>query len=292
MADIAIALETPSVNVRTGLDTDLQATPFVKWVGGKRALVPDIKKYFPEKIETYWEPFVGGGAVFFAMADRIEHAVLSDLNEELVTTYNVIKTQVDDLIEVLRIHECEHKEDDGYYLHVRACEPKNALDIAARFIYLNKTCYNGLYRVNRSGKFNVPKGRYKNPGICNEDNLRAVSTVLSKAEIVQGNFENIVYPESGDFIYCDPPYDDCFTNYQAGGFTVDDQMRLRDTINAWVDAKANVMLSNSNTPLIRKLYKKGWADQFTLHKVKAPRFINSRASGRGNVSELIIISYG
>lgn len=232
------------------------AMPFVKWAGGKRALIPDIAKHFPQRIDTYWEPFVGGGAVFFTMANRIDRAVLSDRNEELVITYQVVKEKVEDLIEALRIHAQGHKNDQ-YYSRVRSQEPSSALEIAARFIYLNKTCYNGLYRVNKSGKFNVPKGRYKNPDICNTERLRAANQVLQKATIRLGDFEKVVAPGSEDFVYCDPPYDECFTGYQPEGFTPEDQERLRNAVNSWLDLGANVMLSNSDTPLIRKLYRGG-----------------------------------
>lgn len=239
------------------------AAPFIKWAGGKRALIPDIAKRFPEHVGTYWEPFVGGGAVFFTMADRIGRAILSDRNEELVVAYQVVKDQVDDLIEALRAHERGHCRDEKYYLRVRAQEPTSALDVAARFIYLNKTCYNGLYRVNKAGRFNVPKGRYKNPDICNAERLRAASRVLGKATIRIGDFERVVRPEADDFVYCDPPYDDCFTGYQADGFNADDQERLRDAIQGWAAAGADVMMSNSDTPLIRRLYRGGGVDSLS-----------------------------
>jgi DNA adenine methylase len=233
------------------------ATPFVKWAGGKRVLIPDIARHFPEQVETYWEPFVGGGAVFFTMADRVGRAVLSDLNEELVLAYKIVQDDVESLVEALRAHERQHHDDDGYFLRVRAQEPENALDIAARFIYLNKTCFNGLYRVNKKGKFNVPKGRYKNPDICSPDKLRAASAVLAKATIRLGDFEQVCQPAEGDFVYCDPPYDGCFDGYQAGGFDADEQERLRNAVRKWTDAGADVLLSNSDTALIRKLYRGG-----------------------------------
>lgn len=236
------------------------ACPFIKWAGGKRALIPSLAKHFPEKIGTYWEPFVGGGAVFFTMADRMDRAILSDTNEELIITYQTVKNQVGELIDALRVHAAGHKED-SYYLRMRATEPETQVKIAARFIYLNKTCYNGLYRVNRSGKFNVPKGRYKDPGILNENGLRAASEVLQKTTIHIGGFDRVVKPGADDFIYCDPPYDGCFTGYQAGGFDECDQERLRNSVNGWVDAGARVMLSNSDTPLIRRLYRGGGALQ-------------------------------
>ena len=233
------------------------ASPFVKWAGGKRALIPDIARHFPERIRTYWEPFVGGGAVFFAFADRIDRAVLSDLNEELVIAYQVVKSRVDDLIEVPLAHARDHRQDSGHYLRVRKQEPKQEVEIAARFIYLNRTCYNGLYRVNKSGRFNVPKGRHSNPAICNEANLRAASKALAKATLKLGDFSKVVQPEAGDFVYCDPPYDGAFAAYQAGGFADKDQERLRNAAKDWASADAAVMLSNADTPLVRRLYGGG-----------------------------------
>ena len=234
------------------------AMPFIKWAGGKRTLIPDLAKYFPDRMGTYWEPFVGGGAVFFTMADRMDKAFLSDVNESLVITYQVVKSHVDDLIDALRVHQRRHEQDNGYYLKVRdGQEPEFALDLAARFIYLNKTCYNGLYRVNKKGKFNVPKGRYKNPDICNEARLRAASKALAKATIRLGDFERVVQPGADDLVYCDPPYDGCFTDYSAGGFTRDDQERLRKAMDKWVDSGAMIIASNADTTMIRRLYRGG-----------------------------------
>ena len=156
----------------------------------------------------------------YVCAMRDLPAEVIHLNEELVIAYEVVKQNVDELIELLSVYEKKHKKDDGYYLRVRSREPATALDITARFIYLNKTCFNGLYRVNKKGKFNVPKGRYKNPAICDEARLQAASKALSKATIRVGDFDRVVHPGPSDFIYCDPPYDDCFTEYQAGGLTM------------------------------------------------------------------------
>ena len=267
----------------------LVAAPFIKWAGGKRGVIPSIAPLFPEKIGTYYEPFLGGGAVFFTFADRIERAVLSDANKHLVLTYQIVKERVGELIELLKTHALNHaKHGKEYYLKIRAQEPEDALEVAARFIYLNKTCFNGLYRVNKSGKFNVPMGSYKNPAICDAESLQSASKVLKKATIKLGDFSRVVMPSVGDFVYCDPPYDDCFTDYQVGGFTADDQTRLRDEINTWIDAGADVMVSNSDTPLIQKLFRDA---KFNVQKVKAPRYINAKASGRGDVSELIVTSY-
>lgn len=282
----------------TGLDTVLQhaeqpcierarAYPFLKWAGGKRALVPEIARLAPASFEEYWEPFVGGGAVFFALDSRIRKARLSDVNAELILTYHMVKRETDALVRRLKVHSAKHALDQ-YYYRVRAQHShKEEVEVAARFIYLNKTCFNGLYRVNSAGLFNVPMGRYKNPTICDEANLRAASSVLRKARFRFGDFAKIA-PAAGDFIYCDPPYDGAFAAYDAGGFGEDDQRRLRDTVEKWRATGAMVMISNSDTPLIRNLYK---AKQFKLHKVKAPRNINCKSNGRAPAAELIITSY-
>lgn len=266
---------------------DAAAAPFVKWAGGKRALIPGIAAHFPRRVKRYWEPFVGGGAVFFSFADRIDRAVLSDSNEELIIAYRVVKSRVEELIEALREHERRHAEQ-RYYLRVRSQRPTDALEIAARFIYLNRTCYNGLYRVNRQGKFNVPRGNYKNPNICNAERLRAAGKALAKAALRVGDFARRAAPDKGDFVYCDPPYDGSFTSYQPGGFTAEDQRRLRDAAKKWSAAGASVVLSNSDTPHIRNLY----GSHFHLHETTAPRPINSNGNGRGAVAELFITSHG
>ena len=272
---------------------NIAALPFVKWAGGKRSLIPYLASHFPDEIDTYWEPFVGGGAVFFSFANRIKRAYLSDTNEDLTITYQIVKTNVDGLIERLREHECMHyahkgqKYSDGttYYQRVRASEPISPLEVAARFIYLNKTCFNGLYRVNKSGQFNVPEGSYANPDICNVERLRKASKALTKATIKPGDFSRVVTPSDGDLIYCDPPYDGCFTNYQADGFKGDSQTRLRDAANSWKSKGAVVVLSNADTPAMRKLY-----EGYVIHNARAPRHINSKGDRRGAVAELIITS--
>lgn len=267
------------------------AMPFVKWAGGKRTLIPAIAKHFPDEVTTYWEPFVGGGAVFFTFAKRIERAMLGDTNEDLAITYRMVKDNVEALVERLGEHERAHRRRDGkqykdgktYYYRVRDEEPKEPIDVAARFIYLNKTCFNGLYRVNKQGQFNVPEGTYANPDICNAERLRKASAALQRAHIVLGDFGK-TQPGAGDFIYCDPPYDGCFTGYQAAGFDGDAQKRLRDCANGWRQAGATVVLSNADTPEMRKLY----AD-YRIEEAQAPRNINAKVGGRGKTGELIII---
>ena len=269
------------------------ASPFVKWAGGKRNLIPAIARHFPDRVGDYWEPFVGGGAVFFRFARRIERAVLSDSNADLTTTYQVVKTDVEALIARLRTHDAAHRRRAGrtykdgrtYYYRVRDEAPSDAVEVAARFIYLNKTCFNGLYRVNKAGRFNVPEGSYVNPDICNADKLRRASKALANATVLPGDFERTVRPSAGDFIYCDPPYDGTFTSYQAGGFAADAQRRLRDAADRWVAAGATVLLSNADTAAMRRLYK-----GYRIERVAAPRFINADSSGRCNAPELLIRS--
>ena len=267
------------------------AAPFLKWAGGKRSLIPSLAPYFPDRIDTYWEPFVGGGAVFFTFANRIKRAWLSDTNEDLLITYRMVQTDVDALIERLQEHARRHRQHKGreyadgktYYQHVRATEPTEPLEVAARFIYLNKTCYNGLYRVNKSGQFNVPEGRYADPGICNAERLRQASGALAKVTLRLGDFARVVAPRDGDLIYCDPPYDGCFTGYQADGFRGDSQARLQDAAMRWKATGAAVVLSNADTAAMRQLYD-GWH----IRNAAAPRNINSKGNGRGAAAELII----
>lgn len=260
-----------------------RAQPFVKWAGGKRALVPEILKLLPSTFGNYWEPFVGGGAVFFALADRIRRAHLSDLNLDLILTYVAVRDHTNAVIKALEEHANKHNR--RHYLRVRdkMHDVQELPDLAARFIYLNKTCYNGLYRVNKSGKFNVPVGSYKNPTICDEENLWTASKVLSKADVKCWQFDQIK-PAEGDLVYCDPPYDGTFVGYTGNGFDAGDQKRLRDACMQWRAVGAHVIISNNNTERIRSLYQ-----NFTLHKVSAPRHINSNGNGRGPTPELLIV---
>lgn len=263
-----------------------EAKPFVKWPGGKRLLVKEITKKFPEKIKRYWEPFVGGGAVFFSLAGRAERAILSDSNKELITAYDAIKYEVDGLIKRLRVHEQKHYKNSNYYYEVRGQNPETDLEKAARFIYLNKTCFNGLYRVNGQGTFNVPKGDYKNPKICDEPNLTATNLRLQNTDLHSCSFEEKVQPSTGDLVYCDPPYHDTFTNYQAGGFNEEAQERLRDAAVKWNESGAVVVLSNNKTKFILDLYGKN--SLFNIREVQGRRAINRDGKGRGAVTELII----
>ena len=264
-----------------------RAHPFLKWAGGKRALIPEIAQRLPESWGTYWEPFTGGGALFFALDRRLDHARLSDINEELMLTYKVVLDHVEPLIAALRVHADQH-ERPKYYRHVRDQHTlQDPIEVAARLIYLNRTCFNGLYRVNKRGQFNVPQGRYKNPTICDAEALRNASVVLQKAQLRFGPFETSA-PTVGDFVYCDPPYDGAGVAYAAHAFGDAEQRTLREMVQRWAKAGAHVMVSNADTPLIRQLYA---GDAYTLHPVSAPRNISCDGSGRGKVGELLITTY-
>lgn len=276
----------------------VKAKPFVKWVGGKRQLIAQFREkhfllpsQFNQTTNTYYEPFVGGGAVFFEVLP--ERAVLSDMNAELVITYNAIKNDVEKLMLSLK----EHIHSKDYFLELRAKDIRKLKDIeaASRFIYLNRTGFNGLYRVNKSGQFNVPFGSYKNPVICDENNLRAVSKVLKNVSILHQDYKHVLKTaQPGDFIYFDPPYfpvskTASFTSYTAGSFLEKEQIELRDAFVELHKRGCFVMLSNSDTPFINELYAD--ISDVTIHKVSAGRAINSKASGRGKITEVVVTNY-
>lgn len=293
------------------LDT-YQARPFVKWVGGKTQLLDDIKKSLPYDFSyrdgvTYVEPFVGGGAVLFWILQEypnITKAIINDINEELICTYRVIKNDVESLIielarlqaEYLLLDEVSRKE---YYLTQRErFNKKNNSDVetAALFIFLNRTCFNGLYRVNSKGKFNVPHGRYSNPKICDEETLRADSAVLQRVDILCGDFAQTgIYAGDNVLYYFDPPYrplteTSAFTSYSKDGFDDAEQMRLRDFCTQISKRKSLFVASNSdpqnvdnNDEFFDHLY-----EMFFIKRVSAARMINSKGNGRGAISEIMI----
>lgn len=276
------------------------ARPFLKWVGGKGRLLAQYQSFFPKAgtYQTYFEPMVGGGAVFFALPPV--RAYLNDANHALVGAYIHIQKDVDKVIAELRSLEQDYKllsseAQKGFYYGVR--DTFNALndeDFAKTplLIFLNRTCFNGLYRENSKGEFNVPFGRYTNPTILDEANLRAVSARLQTATITAQPYHQAVRKAGpGSFVYIDPPYHplsetSSFTAYHQGDFTVDDHIHLRDTFVTLARQGALVMLSNSDTPFTRGLYK-----GYKIHKVQAGRAINAIASKRGKVSELVITNY-
>jgi DNA adenine methylase len=264
--------------------------PILKWAGGKWHLMPTFKCYFPPLagVRRYFEPFVGGAAVFFHL--QHPHSHLSDTNAELVNVYEVVRDSMGDLIAALGMHvnAAEH------YYRVRAQDPAtlSSVERAARLIYLNKTCYNGLYRVNREGRFNVPFGRYRNPTICDRANLEAASRALRDATLAIGDHETTLCDATaGDFIYFDPPYQPVsrtasFTSYTDARFDAGEQERLASTYRRLHRAGCYLMLSNSDAPLIRDLYA-----GFRIETIAANRAINCRADGRGPVAELVIANY-
>jgi len=281
--------------------TDEKPKPFVKWVGGKRQLMQqfrDMNLYppyaFNPEVATYFEPFVGGGAMFFNLLPK--KSVLSDMNQELVITYNIIKKDVDSLIKKLKEHQ--QKNNKEYFLKVRAQEVEKLsdVDIAARFIYLNRTGFNGLYRVNGSGKFNVPYAGNKNPLICDEDNLRKAHDAMKDTKIFHQDYKKVLEKaKKGDFIYFDPPYypvskTSAFTSYTKEGFLEKEQEELRNVFVKLHKRGCFVMLSNSDTPFINKIYSR-LDKKIKIHKVLAGRAINSKGTGRGKVKEVVVVNY-
>jgi DNA adenine methylase len=268
--------------------------PFIKWVGGKRQLLPELLARMPPTFERYFEPFIGGGALFWTLQPR--DAVLGDMNERLCKTYMAVRDSVDDVITRLHGHARLHKQNgERHFYAVRdiAIDAYPNAAIAAWFIYLNKTCFNGLYRVNGSGKFNTPVGAYVNPTICDEANLRACAATLAyRATVLHADFEKTTAEaKAGDFVYFDPPYAPVsasadFTSYTKAGFDVADQIRLRDHALALKRRGVHVLLSNSAAPLIYELY--AVSRDFTIEEVDAKRAINSKGDARGAVKEVLI----
>jgi DNA adenine methylase len=271
--------------------------PFLKWAGGKQQLIPQLEELFPHSFERYFEPFVGAAAVFFHLwhtGRSSEQVFLSDDNEELINTYQVVRSKVEKLIDVLAIHQKRHNKE--YYYEVRALDRQDVqlsdIERAARTIYLNKTCYNGLYRVNSRGQFNVPIGSYKNPQILNEGILRAASIALQHSSIEARDFREIVtLARPGDFLYFDPPYDPLsktasFTSYTAVDFRDDDQRDLADVFRQLTKKGCLCMLSNSATPFVLDLYR-----GFRVETVWARRAVNSQGDGRGAVQEVVVLNY-
>lgn len=270
----------------------VEARPFVKWAGGKARLCLEYAKLglFPKKFNRYFEPFVGGGAVFMYL--RPENSILSDSNPELINAYRVVKNHVEGLIDLLREHQRAHNED--YYYRVRRQNPAlmGIVERAARLVYLNKTCYNGLYRVNSKGRFNVPFGDYKNPAILDEENLRAVSELLQPVELRVGDFRDCLKDcRRGDFVYLDPPYQpisrtSSFTGYTKGSFGEEMQGTLAETFRDLERSGCLVLESNSHATLLHRLYSDCY-----ITEVKAPRFINCKGNQRGKITEYAITNY-
>jgi DNA adenine methylase (dam) len=275
--------------------------PFLKWAGGKRQLLPEILKYLPKNIgkTTYFEPFLGGGALLFELQPK--QAIVNDSNRELINCYRVIKDNVEELIEVLKVHKAKNSKEHFNYLRERDRFKKDYLKLseaekAARIIYLNKTCYNGLFRVNSKGQFNVPFGSYKNPNILDEAVLRGVNDYLNQKSVTFLNrdfAEAVKDAKKGDFVYFDPPYDPVsntasFTGYDINGFNQNEQRRLKQVVDELTKKGCYVMLSNSSTSFILDLYQ-DYQDK--IKWVTATRNINSNSLRRGKVDEVLILNY-
>lgn len=272
------------------------AAPVVKWVGGKRQLLPQILPLIPKRMSAYCEPFLGGGAVLFALQPR--RALVNDLNQDLITVYRVIKENADALIE----HLSRHENTPEYFYRIRdldrdreAYAALSDVEKASRLLYLNKTCYNGLFRVNASGAFNSPYGHYRRPNIVNEQTIRGVSRYFNSCDITffSEDFATVLdrVPRGG-FVYLDPPYDPVsdtasFTGYNRGGFGREEQVRLKACCDALTARGVKFLLSNSATPFIRELYS-----SYHVSIVQARRAVNSVASRRGAIEEVLVRNYG
>lgn len=278
----------PNVNNQT------KPQPFVKWAGGKRQILDNIKDYIPDKFSSYYEPFVGGGAVLFEL--QPDKAVINDANKHIINVYRVIKNNIEALIEDLK----RHKNEENYYYQIRELDRKevfqemSAVEKASRILYLNKTCYNGLFRVNSSGEFNVPFGRYKNPEIVNEDVLRAVHDYLNNnnVRILSTDFEEAMKGMRKEaFVYFDPPYhpisdSSYFTGYTLDGFDKEDQIRLKNLCDDLDKRNCRFLLSNSGAEFIQNLYS-----DYKIEIIKAKRSINSNANKRGEIEEILVRNY-
>lgn len=268
--------------------------PVLKWVGGKRQLLPEIIKLLPEKITKYYEPFLGGGAVLFHIQPK--KALVNDINEELINCYKVIKENPNELIESLKKHE----NNSEYFYKIRSLDRTEEykmlsnVEKASRIIYLNKTCYNGLFRVNSSGEFNSPFGRYKNPKIVEEITIKAISHYFNTndIEILSTDYKKaLLGVKKGSFVYFDPPYDPVsdssnFTGYTKSGFTKDDQIELKELCDELTKNGVKFLLSNSSTKFIKELYK-----DYNIEIVTAKRYINSNKDARGSIEEVLIRNY-
>lgn len=264
------------------------ATPFVKWAGGKRSLLHRLLHHAPKKIRTYHEPFVGGGALFYALRaeNRFTKARLNDANQRLMRTYNAVQKDVIGVIGRLK----RMPNDEAFFYKTRARKIDKEVDaaVAAWLLYLNRTCFNGLYRVNKKGDFNTPFGKHANPTICNAENLRACSRALEGVKLSSVDFMTAAtHATEGDFVFCDPPYLARsgleFTTYTGGGFGLPEHIRLRDTMRTLKDSGVRVMITNSGTDEVRELYK-----GFEIEEVGVQRSVGADAFRRGKQMDFII----
>jgi DNA adenine methylase len=264
--------------------------PFLKWAGGKQRLLAQYRPHFPSGFARYHEPFLGSGAVFFGLEPA--DALLADSNAPLIACYTAVRDHVEPLIRHLRRLQTLHSHRQFYRLRDRYNTTRlGAVERAALFVYLNHTCYNGLYRVNRRGRFNVPAGRYTHPRICDPEGLRAASVALQRCRLVTRQFGLCADDAaSGDFVYIDPPYHrlnaGSFTSYTPEGFGEAEQRELAGVVARLHAAGCRVMVSNSDTPLVRELY-----GAYRVIQIHAARAINSAPGGRGPVEEVLVLNY-
>jgi len=271
--------------------------PFVKWVGGKRGLLSQIIPFLPEKFNNYFEPFVGGGALFFELFSqgKLENkkAYLFDINSELINAYEIVRDNPSDLIKLLKEFKQKHNKEFFYEIREKDRDADfKKLDKtfrAARFIYLNKTCFNGMYRVNKKGFYNVPMGSYKDPRICDEETLLNASSALQNAVIKNCSYDEVLkYAQKDDLVYFDPPYyplseTSNFTAYNEFNFLKEEQIKLYETFKILASKDVNVLLSNSDCEFINELY-----NEFEINHIMANRFINSKSCSRGKIKEVLV----
>jgi len=273
--------------------------PFVKWAGGKRQLIPEIEKHLPEKFSSYFEPFLGGGALLFHLLSENKNlkGYVSDLNSDLILSYVTIRDNLSSLLKSLQKHSDNYFSDSkSYYYSVRESNPKSQIEKVSRLLFMNRTCFNGLYRVNSKGKFNVPLGRYSNPNIVQEENLRSVNQFLNHNKIIikcQDFSSTIEKAKKGDFIYFDPPYQPVsktanFTSYTHGNFGLNDLKRLAKVSNELTKKGVNVLLSNSSSKQVRELFS---SRDWEIFEIQANRAINSDSNKRTGHLELLIKNY-
>jgi DNA adenine methylase len=286
-----------NINAPQAIKIQRDYVPFLKWAGGKSALLSQYQPFFPTKFGRYFEPFTGSGAVFFHLRGLglPQEYFLSDINDELINLYCVVRDHLDELVTALRIHKESHSKE--HYYAVRALDRGgldgvSSVERAARMIYLNRTCFNGLWRVNSKGQFNVPMGKYSNPAILDVVRLSRASYALQGVQIRNASFQSAVADaQKDDFVYFDPPYvpvstTSSFTGYASNDFGEQDQRALADVFRDLHNRGCSVMLSNSDMPLVHQLYR-----DFPIHTVQTVRRINSHGEKRGEVSEVLITNY-
>lgn len=287
------SFEKEGVRLQTAIVQEVvPASTIVKWAGGKKQLLSQLVPLFPKQFKRYFEPFAGSAAValFLAKQNQDKKFFISDVNAELMETYEVIRDNPNKLIALLVTHKA--KNSSAHFYRVRSSKPATKEERAARFLYLNRTCFNGLHRVNSKGEFNVPFGKYKNPNVVQAEKIKELSKTFKNFNIATNDFEKVSKEcKAGDFVYFDPPYypldrKPSFTKYAKGDFLENEQVQLAKLFNQLDERGVHCMLSNSDTQFIRKLYA-----NYNIYTVQAKRMINCRADGRGKVNEVVVTNY-